>query len=134
MTKNLQDKAGFGLLPKNMFFDFVRGALDPATYTEDLSNIFGNPAKFMDETFYNITDTSKSAGERAGAGLNFAFFVAGLIPGMKSLTKPAKEALDNAAKAAFEKSPSIKGINVYGADCKTECITRNSGTFNQTCS
>lgn len=111
MTQNLQNKVGFGYLPKNMFFDFVRGALDPATYTEDLSNIFGNPAKFMDETFYNITDTNKSAGERAGASLNFAFFVAGLIPGMKSLTKPAKEAFEKAAKSIF-KDASLKGIKV----------------------
>jgi len=126
MADNALETLGFQFVPPGIVKDIAKGALNPLTYTEDIATLFGDPNKFMEDKFYTMADTSKSPSERAMGALNFAFFVASVVPGAKAIQKGGvkqlvEEAVEKAVKTganvekAIAKFKNVANPEVYQA-------------------
>jgi len=101
MANDALDAVGFKYVPEGIVKDITKGVLNPLSYTQTVADVFGNPTKFMDDTFYTMANPNASAEERALGGLNFVLFVASVVPGAAALKRGGvKQLLDEAVEKA----------------------------------
>jgi hypothetical protein len=137
LANNALDAVGFKYVPDGLIKDITKGVLNPLSYTQTAADIFGNPTKFMDDTFYTMANPKASAEERALSGLNFVLFVASVVPGAAALKKGGvkqllDEAVEKAVKAGVKVESAVNKVKNALDPATYKAIIDKSKTFGTT--